>query len=155
MINLDEFDGSKVKVGKKDFHDVDIYYLGYEYKKKITECDEINSLNHLYLRIKDMKGYFEKDKMNNEWYLTIIGDVDVLKRYASVFKSIRAEIEEITGGIITFDKDYKKIRFESENDLPEDSIIDLHLVTIVIRSIFSQNGKFYPQLCLDDALYEL
>ena len=78
-----------------------------------------------------------------------------LKKYASVFKSIRAEIEEITGGIITFDKDYKKIRFESENDLPEDSIIDLHLVTIVIRSIFSQNGKFYPQLCLDDALYEL
>ena len=63
--------------------------------------------------------------------MTIIGD-DVLKKYASAFKSIRAEIEEITGGIITFDKDYKKIRFESENDLPEDNI-DLHLVTIVIR----------------------
>ena len=111
MINLDEFDGSKVKVDKKDFHDIEIYYLGYEYKKEITECDEINSLNPLYLRSKDMKGYFEKDKLNNEWYLTIIGDGDVLKRYANVFKSIRAEIEEITGGIITFDKDYKKIQF--------------------------------------------
>ena len=64
--------------------------------------------------------------------MTIIGNDDVLKKYASAFKSIRAEIEEIIGGIITFDKDYKKIRFESENDLPEDNI-DLHLVTIVIR----------------------
>ena len=95
-----------------------------------------------------MKGYFEKCKICNEWYQTIIGDGDVLKKYANVFKSIRAEIEEITGGIINFDKDYKKIRFESENDLPEDNIIDLHLVTIVIRSIFSEYGKFYPQLFL-------
>ena len=78
-----------------------------------------------------------------------------LKKYASVFKSIRAEIEEITGGIISFDKDYYKIRLESENDWPEDNIIDLHLVTIVIRSIFSQYGKCYSQLFLDDALYEL
>ena len=92
-----------------------------------------------------MKGYFEKCKIYNEWYQTIIGDGDVLKKYANVFKSIRAEI---TGGIINFDKDYKKIRFESENDLPEDNIIDLHLVTIVIRSIFSECGKFYPQLFL-------
>ena len=90
VINLDEFDGSKVNVGKKDFHDIDTYYLGYDYKKIITECDEINSVNHLYLRIKDMKGYFEKSKNNNEWYLTINGDGDVLKKYASFFKSIRA-----------------------------------------------------------------
>ena len=33
VINLDEFDGSKVKVDKKNFHDIDIYYLGYEYIK--------------------------------------------------------------------------------------------------------------------------
>ena len=102
-----------------------------------------------------MKGHFKKSKKNNEWYLTTNGDGDVLKKYASIFKSIKAEIEEITDGIINFDKDYKKIRFESKNDLPEDDIIDLHLVTIVIRSIFSQYGKFYPQLFLDDALYEL
>ena len=30
-INLDEFDGSKIKVDRKDFHDIDIYYLSYEY----------------------------------------------------------------------------------------------------------------------------
>ena len=30
IINLDEFDGSKIKVDKKDFNDIDSYYLGYE-----------------------------------------------------------------------------------------------------------------------------
>ena len=66
VMNLDEFYGSKVKVDKKDFHGIDIYFIGYECKNKITECDEINSINLLYLRIKDMKGYFRKGKMNNE-----------------------------------------------------------------------------------------
>ena len=47
-----------------------------------------------------------------------------------------------------------KIKFESNDNLPIDNIINMHQVTI-IRSIFAQNGKFYPQLFLDDALYEL
>ena len=34
IINLDEFAGSKIKVDKKNFNGIDIYYLGYEYKKK-------------------------------------------------------------------------------------------------------------------------
>ena len=42
MINLDEFDGSKIKVDRKNFNDIGIYYLGCEYKKKITECNVID-----------------------------------------------------------------------------------------------------------------
>ena len=33
IINLDEFDG-RIKVDGKNFNDIDICYLGYEYKKK-------------------------------------------------------------------------------------------------------------------------
>ena len=43
ITDFDEFDESKIKVDKKDFNDIDIYYLGYEYKKKNTECNVINS----------------------------------------------------------------------------------------------------------------
>ena len=35
IINFDEFDESKIKINKKDFNDIDIYYRGYEYKKKL------------------------------------------------------------------------------------------------------------------------
>ena len=58
IIDLDEFDGSKIKVDIKFFNDIDIYYLGYKYKKKITEFNEINSVNPLYLKITDIKGQF-------------------------------------------------------------------------------------------------
>ena len=61
-------------MAKKKFNDIGIYYLGYEYKKKTTKCNEINSENPLYLKIIDMKGQFKKGKGDNEWYLIIFGD---------------------------------------------------------------------------------
>ena len=48
---------------KKNVNDIDIYHFGFEYKKQITECNEINSVNPLYLRITDMKGQFKGVKM--------------------------------------------------------------------------------------------
>ena len=62
IINLDEYDENKIKVDKKDFNDIDIYYLSYKHKKKISECNVINSVNSLYLRIINMSGQFEKGK---------------------------------------------------------------------------------------------
>ena len=93
IIDLDEFDGSKIKVDKKDFNDIDIYYLGYEHKKKISECDVINSINPLYLRIADINGQFEKGK-DDLWYLIISGDDDVLKKLVDIFESIKNKITE-------------------------------------------------------------
>ena len=155
IIDLDEFNRSKIKVHKKNFNDIGIYYLDYEYKKKITECNEINSLNPLCLRILDMKGQLKKGKGGNVWYLIIFGDVDVLIKFANIWKCIRAKIEENTGGIVQYGKDYMKIKFESNDNLSIDNIINMQQVTVIIRSIFAQNGKFYLQLFLDDALYEL
>ena len=69
---------------------------------------------------------------------------------------LKKEIEMINGDEkIEYGKDFKKIRFESNDDLPLNKPIKLHLLTIIIRSVFSEDSKFYPQLFLDDALYEL
>ena len=48
-----------------------------------------------------------------------------------------------------------KIKFESNDNLPTDNIGNMHQVTIIIRSVFAQNGKLFPQLFLDDTLYKL
>ena len=56
---------------------------------------------------------------------------------------------------IEYRKDYMKIRFKSNDDLPLKKPIKLHLLTIIISCVISEDGKFYPQLFLDDALYEL
>ena len=39
--------------------------------------------------------------------------------------------------------------------MPVDNIVDTHLITIIIRRVFAQNDKFYPQLFLDGALYDV
>ena len=93
---------------QKNLNDIDIYYLGCECKQKITECNEINSVNPLQLRIKDMRGKFRKGKDDNVWYLTIFGDIDVLRKFVNIWKSIRAKIEENTSGIVHYDKDYRE-----------------------------------------------
>ena len=93
IINLDEFNESKIKVDKKDFNDTDIYYLGYEHKKKISECDVINSVNPLYLRIVDMKGQFQKGE-DDAWYLIISYKDDVYEKLMNIFESIKNKITE-------------------------------------------------------------
>ena len=108
IIDLDEFDVSKIKVDKKDFNDIDIYYLGYEHKKKISECNVINTVNPLYLRIIDIKGQFEKGK-NDAWYLVISDKDDVYKKLVDIFESIKNKITEKTWDALKYDKDEYKI----------------------------------------------
>ena len=154
IIDFDEFDESKIKIDKKDFNDINISYLGYEYKKKITECNVINSVNPIYLRIRDITGQFKKNKDGNAWYLIISDDADILRKFANIWKIIRASIEENTDDIVQYDKNYMKIKLESNDILPTDNIINMHQVTIIIRLVFQRYKKLYPQIYLDDCLYK-
>ena len=81
---------------------------------------------------------------------------EVSKKYEEVWDGIKKDIETINGGKrVEYEKDFKKISFESNDDLLIDKPMTLRLLTIIIRCVFSEGGKFYPQLFLDDALYEL
>ena len=145
IINLDEFDESKIKVDKKDFNDIDIYYLGYEHKKKISEYNVIDSVNPLYLRIISMNGQFEKGK-DDAWYLIISYKDDVSEKLMDIFESIKKKITEKTWDLVEYDKDYIKIKFENDDILPVDKDVNIHMATITIRTIFAQDCKYYPQL---------
>ena len=104
IIDLGEFDENKIKVTKKDFNGIDIYYLAYEYKKKITECNIIKSVNPLSLRIVDIKGQFERGK-DDAWYLVISDKDDVYKKLVDIFESIKNEIIEKTWDALEYNKD--------------------------------------------------
>ena len=100
-----------------------------------------------------MSSQFEKDK-DDAWYLIISGDDDVFKKLIDIFESIKNKITEKTWDVVKYDKDYMKIKFESNNILPEGKDVNLRIATIIIRAIFAQDGKYYPQLFLDDGLYK-
>ena len=102
-----------------------------------------------------MKGKFKKDIDENVLYVIICGDINVLRKFVNIWESIRAKIEENMGDIVQYDKDYMKINFVSNDNLPTDNIVNMHQVKIIIRSVFAQSGKYCPQLFLDNGLYKL
>ena len=48
-----------------------------------------------------------------------------------------------------------KIKFDTHDNLPLNKPLNLHMLTIIIRSVFEDEYKFYPQVYLDECLYEL
>ena len=48
-----------------------------------------------------------------------------------------------------------KIKFNSDDDLPLDKVLNLHHLTIIVRSVFKEDGKYHPQIFLDECLYQL
>ena len=80
---------------------------------------------------------------------------ELLKKYDDAFNGTRDKIKEVCSGESDYEKDYMKIKFNSDdNDLSLNKPLKLHFITITIRSVF-EDGKFYPQLFLNDTLYEL
>ena len=114
----------------------------------------VNSVNPLYLMINRFYGHIEKENK----YL-IITDIsknsDVLKKYDQVFSGIKYHINKIDGSEINYDKDYKKIRFLSDDDIPLNIMIYFATVSVIIRCVFEQNAVYYPQVYLDDCLYQV
>ena len=54
-----------------------------------------------------------------------------------------------------YKKHYMKIKYNSDDNLPLNKPLNFHSMTITIRSVFEKDGKLYPQVFLDDTLYEL
>ena len=48
-----------------------------------------------------------------------------------------------------------KIRFESDDNLPLNNILKLHILTAIVRSVFEEDDKYYPQVFLNEYLYEV
>ena len=62
MIDIRNFHSNLLKIDKKSQKDIDIYYIGYITIKKFSDCENIHSLNLLYLIIYSPTGYFKEKK---------------------------------------------------------------------------------------------
>ena len=79
---------------------------------------------------------------------------ELLKKYSGVWSGIKNKIKEVSSNKYDYKKDYMKIAVNSVDELPLNKPLKFHNMTITIRSVF-EDGKLYPQVYLDDALYEL
>ena len=110
----------------------------------------------MYLRIDHACGYIEENwKKMDLIFKSTDENKELLKKYLDAWSVIKNKIKAVSSGECDYEKDVIKIKFDSDDDLPLYKPLKFHMVTITIRSVFEEDGKFYPQVFLDDALYEL
>ena len=99
-------------------------------------------MNPLYLLISNANGYIERssaeEKSINKYLVFDSTDQNkgLLKKYNDVFDGIRDKIKEINSDECDYEKDYMKIKFNSDDDLPLNKPLKFHLMTITVRSVF-------------------
>ena len=153
IINIEEFNSSLLKIDKKSYKDIDIYYIGYITIKKIGDCENIHSVNPLYLLVNHASGYIE-EKNGNKYLIfddSVNENKQLLKKYADVWDKIKYKIKKINRGECNsveendYQKDYVKIKPNSDDDLPLNKPLKFHEMTIIIRSVFEEDDKLYLQ----------
>ena len=107
----------------------------------------------MYLITDHAIGYTEEKGINKYFIFDSTDEnKELLKKYNDVWNGIKSETKAINGGKENhYEKDYMKIKFNSDDDLPLKKQLKFHNMTITIRSVFDEDGKLF----LYDSLYEL
>ena len=80
---------------------------------------------------------------------------ELLEKYDDVLNGIIDKIKKIDDDWLEYSKGYKKIKFNSDDNLPLNKPLKFYDMTVTIRCVFSEDNKLYPQVFLDGALYSL
>ena len=167
MINIKDFDPSLIKMDKKSYENIGIYIIGYITIKSISDSESISNENPLYLMIGEADGYIEcssTEKSNGNKYLTFAStdnNKKLFKKYTKLWDEVKDQIQKINNGnsvecnSIEYDRDYTTIEVTSDDGLPLNKLLKLRMLTVIVRSVFEEDGKYYPRILLDECLYEV
>ena len=134
QINIKNFNPALLKLDKKSSIGANIYYIGFVTKRPEYN---INSVNPLYLVVGEIDGFIEEK--NDSKYLNIVltnSNSEMLKKYADIWRGIKDQILKINSSVEEYDKDYMNIKFDSDDNLPLNTVLKFRILTIVIRCIF-------------------
>ena len=130
--------------------------------------DKINTIKPFYVTINRLLGHIEKIEGSSDRYLVV--NIDNYK-INNIFKRLWKYIEDRTfaTGLWQFFfeeeetifgndgdnkvKNYNKLSFSSDIDLPLYKILDFLMLTIHISCVNKKDDKYYPEIHLDEALY--
>ena len=149
-VNILDFNSEKLSIEKVHAinHELErIYYVKY-------------NNNPFYLVINNLKGYFkyskEKDTAEPSSLEFIIEDQSQAKIYDEIWDKIKEVINSIEGvNFGDYFRDHGVIRFDADDDLPLNAMINIHSVTIIIRSVYKTCcDRLYPQIYLAKCIYK-
>ena len=143
---IDDFDVNSLKVTKKESRiGVNIYY---------TRCDlnlDDDTIIPLYFIIDRLIGYVEEIDGSSDKYLVVVSSVRNKNIISDIDRIWRSIENKINPGIKI--KDYDKFRFNSDIDLPLNTIIKFHPLLINISCVIEKDNEYYPEIYLDKCSY--
>ena len=148
IIYINDFNADLLEIIKRKSRIGDnIYHIGY-----VLDPDyDYNTIKPLYFVVGRLIGYIEEIEGSSDKYLVIAGSIHS-KNIISVLDMVWTSIEdEINAGIKI--KDYNKFRFNSDKDLPLNTIIEFRSLVINISCVIEKDNEYYPEIYLDECLY--
>ena len=104
----------------------------------------------MYLIIHSATGYF-KEKYCEKYLI-----IDSTEKYEKLWSGVRSDIKTLNGEKeLFYEKDYARIGINTDDDLPLNKPLKFPALTIIIRCVLQKGEKLYPQIYLDECLYEL
>ena len=151
LVNILDFNSKRLSIRKTGCGETFIYYIDYD-------------KDPFYLVTDDLKEYFEENK-NNKCLTMILKSQRQKMIYTRIWEEIKKLINKFDNiGDVPcttsqktrfcrrlcrhYDKDYGVISFDTDDILSLNSIINIYSLTIIIRSVFKVDNKFYPQIYL-------
>ena len=144
MISIDHFDSIWLKIDKESYKNIDNYYIGYIAVKKIDDYENIYNVNPLHLTIVKVDRFNEEK--NGSKYLVFDStdkNKEVLTKYTELWNLIKNEIETINGGKAgKYSKDFMKIKFDTDDDLPLNKLLKFPTMAIVLDLFLNKMINF-------------
>ena len=143
---FDDFDVNSLKIIKKESRiGANIYY---------TRC-ALNLDNDviipLHFLINRLIGFIEEIDRSNDKYLVVVSSLRN-KKIINALDMIWSSINDKINSDIKI-KDYDQFRFNSDIDLPVNTIIEFHSLLINISCVIEKDNEYYPEIYLDECSY--
>ena len=142
---IDDFDVNSLKITKKESRiGANIYY---------TRCalNLDNTIISLNFFIDRLIGFMEEIDGSSDKYLVVVSSLrnrNIINALDMVWSSIKDKINPCIKI-----KDYDKFRFNSDIDLPVNTIIEFRSLLINVSCVIEKDNEYYPEIYLDECSY--
>ena len=155
IVYINDFDVNLLKIIKRESSiGAKIYYIGYV----LNPDYDYNTINPLHFVINRLIRYTEEIEGSSDKYLVVATSVrnkDIISVLDMVWGLIENKINpnpNVNPNIIKIE-DYDKFRFNSDIDLPLDTLIEFRLLVTNVSCVIEKDNEYYPEIYLDECLY--
>ena len=154
IIYINDFDAKSLKIIKRESRIVaNIYDIRYVFDPDY----DYNTAKPLYFVINRLIGYKEKIEGSSDKYLVVADSLrnkNIKSSLDNIWSSIEIKMGDMIYLILNIKiKDYNKFRFNSDTNLPLNTIIEFRSILINVSCVIKKDNEYYPEIYLEEYLY--